>query len=43
MDERVEQGVERAKKFIEEKKEDFDRYAIAWEVKQQFFCKSRFG
>jgi hypothetical protein len=31
VDDRVEQGVEKAKKFIEEKKEDFDRYAIAWD------------
>lgn len=29
--ERVEQGVEQAKKHIEEKKEDSDRYAIAWD------------
>lgn len=31
MDDRVEQGVEQAKKFIEEQKESFDRYAVAWD------------
>jgi len=31
MDERLERGVEQAKKFIEEKKDNFDRYAIAWD------------